>query len=379
MKQEKHKIAYDCKYFLGDRPCVWHKKKGLLCKCKHYAPLRGSLLVIKLDAAGDVLRTTCVLPVIARAWPGMRTIWITRKESIPLLENNPYITEVASYGTDAMVCLSSQKFSHVINLDASKISAGMATMARAKKKSGYILHEDGYVVGTNSRAEEWLRMGIFDDIKKANKRTYQEIICSILGLPAEQMKYVLELTEAEKREGRAHLAEIGIDLSKPVIGIHAGGGERWPLKQWGERNFIAFISEIANELGQEVQILLIGGTSEREINKRIVTGVNVSVFNAGCDNKVRHFAALVNCCSVVLSSDSLPMHIALAMGRRVVVLFGPTSSAEIELFGLGEKIVPDLDCLVCYKNACDFHPNCMDSISVDMVKQAVLRQLANKI
>jgi heptosyltransferase-2 len=70
------------------------------------------------------------------------------------------------------------------------------------------------------------------------------------------------------------------------------------------------------------------------------------------------------------------MHIALAMGRRVVVLFGPTSHEEIELFGLGEKVIPDLDCLVCYKRECDFIPNCMNSITVNMVLQAVFRQLS---
>jgi heptosyltransferase-2 len=69
------------------------------------------------------------------------------------------------------------------------------------------------------------------------------------------------------------------------------------------------------------------------------------------------------------------MHVALAMGRRVVVLFGPTSHTEIELFGRGEKVIADLSCLACYKQECDFVPNCMDGISVDMVQQAILRQL----
>jgi heptosyltransferase-2 len=58
-----------------------------------------------------------------------------------------------------------------------------------------------------------------------------------------------------------------------------------------------------------------------------------------------------------------------------VVLFGPTSSAEIDLHGLGEKVIPDMGCLVCYKGACDFTPNCMDLIGVDMVSDAVERQL----
>jgi heptosyltransferase-2 len=66
----------------------------------------------------------------------------------------------------------------------------------------------------------------------------------------------------------------------------------------------------------------------------------------------------------------------LALGRRTVVLFGPTSAAEIELYGLGEKVVPDMACLSCYKTSCDFVPNCMDLISTDMVTSAVVRQLA---
>jgi len=373
--QKKRKVAYDCQYYMGDRPCRWHKQKGVLCECEHFTPLNGSLLVIKLDAMGDVLRTTCLLPVIAKAWPGIRITWITRYESIPLLENNPYIMEVVPYNTDALVHISSRKFDRVINLDAGKISAGLASMAMATEKIGYMLHEDGYVKGTNAAAEEWLRMGIFDDLKKMNQRTYQEMMCSIIGLPTEGMKYVLELTEAEEKKGRSHLQELGLDLSKNIVGIHTGAGGRWPLKQWKEESFIALLPELMNELGRNTQILLFGGPLERELNRRITERVN-DVFDSGCENEVRHFASLINCCSVVLSGDSLAMHVALALDRRAVVLFGPTSSTEIEMFGVGEKVIPDMDCLVCYKRKCDFTPNCMDLISVDMVKQAILRQLS---
>jgi heptosyltransferase-2 len=55
-------------------------------------------------------------------------------------------------------------------------------------------------------------------------------------------------------------------------------------------------------------------------------------------------------------------------------LFGPTSAAEIELYGLGEKVVPKMDCLTCYKSRCDFVPNCMDLISTNMVEAAIDRQ-----
>jgi heptosyltransferase-2 len=102
----------------------------------------------------------------------------------------------------------------------------------------------------------------------------------------------------------------------------------------------------------------------------------VPLIDTGCDNPVRHFAAIVAACNLIVAGDTLAMHLALALRRRAVILFGPTSSAEIEMYGLGEKVVPQMDCLVCYKPTCDFVPNCMDLISTDMVEAAVERQLS---
>jgi heptosyltransferase-2 len=125
----------------------------------------------------------------------------------------------------------------------------------------------------------------------------------------------------------------------------------------------------------DVQFVLLGGPSEQAQNYRLKTASSVPLLDPGCNNPVRHFAALVACCDVVVTGDTLAMHLSLAQGRRTVVLFGPTSWAEIELYGLGEKVVPEMECLVCYKTSCDFAPNCMDLISTDMVESAVGRQL----
>lgn len=375
-KKKNRKIAFDCRFFLGDRPCKWHKQKGVQCECEYFSPIKGNILIVKLDAMGDVLRTTCLLPCIAEKWPGMNVAWITRQESVPLLENNPYVHDIIPYGPDALVTLAARSFDYAICLDAGEVSAGMAAMANAKKKIGYILDKEGHVSATNEAAENWLRMGIFDDLKSANQRSYQEIMCSILDVPDDNLSYTLTLTDLEIKRGRDHLVDSGLNLERKIIGIHTGGGGRWTLKQWNEDKFSELILELSRELGNEIQILLFGGPLERELNSRLIGRMSGSVLDAGCDNEVRHFASLIRNCSVVLSGDSLAMHVAIAMGRRVVVLFGPTSNTEIELFGLGEKVIPDLDCLACYKKVCDFKTNCMDLISVDMVRKAIFRQLA---
>jgi lipopolysaccharide heptosyltransferase III len=374
MPEGSREIAWDCRFFLGDRPCVWHKRDGVLCTCDHYAPIEERLLIVKLDAMGDVLRSTALLPPLAEVHPRAAITWITRKESVPLLQRNPYITEVLELGPEALVHLQTRTFDRVINLDAGKTSAAIATAARSSRKDGFVLHERGYVQPTNDAARRWLEAGIFDDIKRQGRATYQDRMADILGLSGRKHEYVFALAEEEIARARAHLGSIGLDFSRRTIGLNTGAGGRWPLKQWREDGYLELVTRLGRR--SDVQFLLLGGPGERERNERLRTASPVKMFDPGCDNTVRHFAALLSHSDVVITGDTLAMHLSLAFKKRTVVLFGPTSAAEIELYDLGEKVVPDMTCLSCYKTSCDFVPNCMDLISVDMVEDAVARQLA---
>jgi len=367
-------IAFDCKFFRGDRPCIWHKQTGVLCTCEKYDRVEERLLIIKLDAMGDVLRSTALLPPLAEVHPHAAITWLTRPESVALLQRNPYIAEVLPLGAEATVHLQARQFDRVINLDASKISAALAAVAQAPRKDGFLLDPRGWVQPTNDAARSWLEAGVFDDIKRAGTRTYQDRMAEILGLGGRAHRYVFELSADEIEDGRQHLNRAGVDFKRPLIGLNTGAGGRWPLKQWREDGYVEFITRLGRD--RDLQFLLLGGPSERERNERLKAASPVKLLDSGCNNEVRHFAAIVSHCDVVVTGDTLAMHLALALDRRTVVLFGPTSAPEIELYGLGEKVVPDMTCLSCYKTSCDFVPNCMDLISTDMVEGAVVRQLA---
>lgn len=366
-------VAFDCRYFLGDRPCIWHKRSGVVCTCEHYERIDERLLIIKLDAMGDVLRTTALLPPLRDVHPRAGITWLTRKESVPILEGNPYLAEVLELGPDALAHLMARTFDRVINLDASAVSASLATMARSGRKDGFVLHPSGHVEATNPAAREWLEAGIFDDVKRKGAATYQDRMATILGLGGRSHHYVLHLGRDEIERGRAHLASVGFEPERQAIGLNTGAGGRWPLKQWREEGYVELIHRIHRE--HEVQFVLLGGPGEAERNKRLKAACEVPLIDPGCQNPIRHFAALVRHCDVVVTGDTLAMHIALALGRRAVILFGPTSAPEIETYGLGEKVLPAMSCLSCYKTSCDFVPNCMDLISVDMVQDAVEQQL----
>lgn len=368
------KVATDCRFFLGDRPCVWHKLEGALCTCDHYEPIRERILIVKLDAMGDVLRTTALLPAIAERHPGAAIVWVTRAESTPLLENNPFVTEIITYGADSAVHLLTRRFDRVINLDTGKISAALASLARSPRKDGFELHEQGHVVASNPAAQAWLEMGLNDELKRRGTRTYQALMLDILEAGDAAHRYVLDLRPDEREAGRQHLADLGVDFGLPIVGLNTGAGGRWELKQWRESGFVDLMRTLSREC--QIQFVLLGGPAEIERNVRLQRDTGVRTVDPGGHNPVRHFAALTGCCDVVVTGDTLAMHVALALKRRTVVLFGPTSFAEIELYGSGEKVVPDMTCLSCYKATCDFVPNCMDLISADMVAAAVRRQLA---
>jgi heptosyltransferase-2 len=145
------------------------------------------------------------------------------------------------------------------------------------------------------------------------------------------------------------------------------------LKQWREDGYVELVHRLSRRT--DAQLLLLGGPSEALRNERLKARSHVRLFDPGCDNPVRHFAGLLDRCHVVVTGDTLAMHLSIALGKRTVVVFGPTSAPEIELYGLGEKVVPDMTCLGCYKTSCDFVPNCMDLISTSMMEEAVVRQL----
>ena len=189
-----------------------------------------------------------------------------------------------------------------------------------------MLDERGYVQPTNDAARRWLEAGVFDDIKRQGTETYQDRMAAILGLTGRRHRYVLALGEDERRRGRAHLASIGLDPARPVVGLNTGAGGRWPLKQWREDGYLELIARLGGEA--TCSCCSSAGRPKQERNERLKARSAVRLWDPGCHNSARHFAALVGGCDVMVTGDTLAMHVSLALGRRTVVLFGPTSAPE---------------------------------------------------
>lgn len=370
---KRESISVKCRYFLGDRPCQFHKAEEVKClDCPYHSPVETRILIIKLGAMGDVLRTTSILPTLYHRFKKPHVTWITRKESLELLSNNPYIDSILETSPDGLARLQVETFDLVINPETSKESAALASIVRGRKK-GFGLSPRGAVFPYNSKAKELFHMGLFDDVKKENRRTYEQLICQLSDLPYERTPPILTLTSDEIREGKEFLIRNRLTEKKPIIGINTGGGTRWPLKRWTTEGFMKLGKKLTRQ--RRLQVLLFGGPAEKEINRRLSSQLGKTVMDTGCSNPPRRFASLLNLCDVLVTGDSLALHIGLALQKRMVVLLGPTSAAEVDLYGLGRKITAEMDCLCCYRQICHKSPNCMESISVDTVDQFIEEQL----
>jgi heptosyltransferase-2 len=367
-------IKTNCIHFQLDRPCKFHKKTGVKCKkCKNYVPISPHLakhtriLIIKLDAMGDVLRTTFLLPGIKEKYKNSYITWLVAPQSVDILKDNPKIDRVWVMENDIFSRLVSERFDIVINLDLSPVSLSLATLAIAKKKIGFTLDKNRNIVSSNTFAKKWLLMSSFDDVKKANKKTYQFHMSKIVGLPKDNYEIFTVLNKDSVEKAQQFASRYNLK-GKVVVGINPGAGRRWQLKKWTTSGYLAIIKNITSTGGK---VLLFGGNGEEELIEEIIHKSGGKAINTGI-NSIPDFFALLNLCDVVITGDTLALHAALGLKKSVVAIFGPTSANEIEMYARGIKVETPASCSCCYITECKRKPTCMEQIPYSSVWNAFL-------
>jgi heptosyltransferase-2 len=370
-------LHLDCIHYRGDRPCDFHR----LCEeCPHYAPMGPRVLIVKLGALGDVLRTGCLLPTLAAQSEPAYVTWVTSAAARPLVERMPGVHRVLTFDFESTAHLLVERFDMVISLDKEPAPCALAMRVEAEQKLGIGLSRYGTAYPLNDECDYYFRLGLDDEEKfRRNRKTYPQLIHEALGMQYEGRAYTLQLREGDRAQARARFETFAPPdeamKGSVWIGINPGAGNVFAHKAWREEGYVELIRALARRR-PETRFLLLGGLEDEALMDRIAAGsAGAPVFQGGADNPLGGFAALVDRCAVVVSGDTLAMHLALALGRRSVAIFGPTCAQEIEMFGRGVKIVSPIECSPCYKRACDFDPHCMDKVKTETVVEAAVAQL----
>lgn len=363
----------DCKYFNGYKPCF----PGEDCSggCLHPEPIGTRVLIINLDAMGDVLMTTAQLAGIKRRWPTSQVYWITRKNAFRLLEHNPLIDRVFAWEDVSRLILQQQEFDVVLNADKSLDACAFAASLNAKEIRGFTISRMGQIVPANPEAEYNFRMGLDDNLKfRVNTRTGQDILAESWMLPYERDPYILQL-HVEEEQFCASLRKEWKLEDRIAVGFNTGCSELYPNKKMTVDQHVALISKLAED--ERLSFLLLGGPEDTARNTEIAArcgtlGLGDRLIATPTEEGVRRGILYENLADVVVTGDSFGMHLAIALRKHVLAWFGLSCWEEIDLYGRGRKFIPEgLHCAPCWKKRCPYNLECIDMIDLDGIAAAV--------
>ena len=171
---------YDCRYFNGEKPCQFKRP----CEnCGEYSPMGTRIVIVKLAAMGDVLRTTPILSALKSEYPLSHITWVVDSASYELLDGNPRIDRVMRFNAETCMQLELENFDLVLSLDKEGRAVSLVMRLQAQKKLGFGLSVQGNIFPMNPECEYAFRLGVDDDLKfDQNSKTYQEIIFEALGM-----------------------------------------------------------------------------------------------------------------------------------------------------------------------------------------------------
>lgn len=330
------------------------------------------ILIIKLGAIGDVIRTTSILPGLKSKHKNCKIDWITKKESFDVLKNNKLINKIFVISDSLKSKLSNEKYDLTINLDDDYDACELAAKVNSRKIIGSYLKNNKKEYTKDSSL--WFDMGLIskfgkqkaDTLKAKNKKTYQEIMYKILDLKYKKQVPILVLDEKSLDFGEKFAGKNKIKKTDLVIGINTGAGGRWEDKKLSEKETAELIDKMNSQI-RNSKLLLFGGPEEMKRNEKIKRLIHTKVIDAGCNNSLMEFASLVNLCNVLVTSDSLALHIGIALKKKIAAFFYVTSAAEIELYRRGIKIIGKGKDYCSYKPKCDYQPKW----NIDKIANAV--------
>lgn len=355
-------VRRDCRYFRGHVPCRPHKQYGVHCSdCTYYTPVGQRYLIIKLGALGDVIRTTPLLRKIRALDPNAEIWWVTyTPDFLPDEVDRKLKFDIAS-----ILQIEDAEFDYLFSLDKDYEAVSLANRVKARVKRGFVAKE-GKTSPVDELAEEKYLTGIFDDINKANRKSYLEEIFEICGFTFNGERYIL-----------SNFGEYGFewkfDLPRPIIGLNTGCGGRWTSRLWSEENW----SVVAKSLQEKgFGVVLLGGEQEDERNRRIAA--KSGALYPGY-YPIRQFINLVDQMDMVITGVTMGMHIAIGLNKKIVLINNIFNRNEFELYGLGEIVEPEKECKCFFSPRCvnkDYF--CLDYLSPDRVVETALRVLGVK-
>ena len=201
-----------------------------------------------------------------------------------------------------------------------------------------------------------------------------------LGLTGDPPAPELVVFPEEEQAMARRFAQGGLTASDVVVGINPGstygGAKRWLPERFAEVTE-RLCRTMRESREQQVSVVIFGAKGEERLGQEIAARLSSRSLVLSGTTTIRELMAAVKRCTVLLTNDTGPMHIASAFQVPVVAIFGPTDWRTTSPFGSAHAIVREpVDCAPCLLRECPIDHRCMTRVTVDQVYEAATKQLS---
>lgn len=332
------------------------------------------ILIIKPSSLGDVVHALPVLAGLRRAYPQAHIAWLIATPFAPLLDGHPLLNELIPFDRRGygqmlrrpaqlrqflrfLASLRRRRFDLVLDLQGLFRSGFLAWASGAPQRVGF--------------ADARELAPLFYTRRIAGRRTACHAVevnlrlARALDLPVDPPTFPLALQPDEFLAAQTLLSQAAGRPLDHFIAVIPGA--RWPSKRWPSEHTAALLDRLHPE-GLPPAVLL-GGPDDRAPAADVRRRCAAPTVDLTGRTTLRQLAALIALSDLVICQDSGPMHIAAALGKPLVALFGPTNPTRTGPYGPAARVVQlPLACAPCYERQCPLgHHQCMRTLSADTV------------
>ena len=350
------------------------------------------ILLIKLSAVGDVVHTIPVLNKLRRRYPTAQLDWLVTPSIAELLRHHAAISNIIEFERDAWSTpwrfkpftsyarlaakLRAAAYDLVVDMHGQFRTAALTLATGAPSRIGFDRPRAGVWDASPRKFPEQARKHAWQGAREGSWVAYTHHIPvptldlhavdrylnvgPILGLDRGPADFSFQIPQSAVSRVEALLAQHGVNRTDIVI---MAPGTIWETKHWGSDKF----AHVARHfIAKGCAVTLVGSQRERVVCEEVADLAPGAVNLAG-KTTLSELAALTRRSAICITNDSGPMHLAVALDRLVISIFGPTDPIWIGPYGRADAVLQaDLECSPCYLRRlkqCGHDHACMHNIS----------------
>lgn len=335
---------------------------------------RARILLIKPSSLGDIVHAMPVASAIKTAWPEAHLTWVVKRRWADLVERIegvdrvwPVDETVRSWIEQARR-LRAERFHLAIDLQGLLRSGALAWFSGAPVRIGFANAREGSPWFYTTRVP----------VPTAEMHAVDQYLLAARSLGIRSSgtpRFSFTTFDHDREIIRDVCAREGLMIDRPWIAVNVSA--RWPTKRWALSSFAELLDHLHQEgLGP---VVAIGGPGDRTDAEQLRATARSPFIDLTGKVPLGCLPTLLSRAALLITNDSGPMHIAAAVGVRVIALFGPTSEVRTGPYGTGHQVLTKpVPCRPCMSRVCRHDPEleCLRLITPREVTEAVRRAWA---